>query len=179
LDPRPRAWRSTRRWRHTHQPRGADKLAGCWPRPSRSEHRTGEVLEIVNRTNWVEDTRNPPSQHEPGGQVGVAQQGCPLYSNSWRVAVDYAGSDSRGQTFLQNVSRYVDSKAAWPVSLDKNSAFLAVCLSGMAVSQARPTHISTLAVRHHGRHALLPGLAARAVPPLGESQFSQGTVIGG
>jgi len=58
----------------------------------------------------------------------------------WRVAVDYAWfGTAAAQTFLQNVSSYVDSQGGvGSVPFDKNSAFLGpFALSGMAVSQAK------------------------------------------
>lgn len=57
----------------------------------------------------------------------------------WRVAVDYVWfQTASAQTFLQNVSTYVDAKGGVAsVPFDKNSAFLGpFALSGMAVSQA-------------------------------------------
>ena len=58
----------------------------------------------------------------------------------WRVAVDYAWfGTAAAQTFLQNVSSYVDGKGGiGSLSFDKNSAFLGpFALSGTAVSQAK------------------------------------------
>jgi endo-1,4-beta-D-glucanase Y len=58
----------------------------------------------------------------------------------WRVAVDYAWfGTAAAQTFLQNVSSYIDGKGGiGSVSFDKNSAFLGpFALSGMAVSQSK------------------------------------------
>jgi endo-1,4-beta-D-glucanase Y len=57
----------------------------------------------------------------------------------WRMATDYAWfGNSDAQTFLQNVSSYVDSQGGVAnVPFDKNSAFLgAFALSGIAIDQA-------------------------------------------
>ncbi len=79
-----------------------------------------------------------------GNTNGTVAYGSSYYYDAcrtpWRVAVDYAWfGDTRAQTFLTNISKYVDSQGGVAgVPFDKNSAFLgAFALSGIAVSQAK------------------------------------------
>jgi endo-1,4-beta-D-glucanase Y len=82
-----------------------------------------------------------PEWGTSSGQVsGGPDYGYNACRTPWRVAVDYAWfQTAAAQTFLQNVSSYVDAKGGVAsVPFDKNSAFLGpFALSGMAVSQAK------------------------------------------
>ncbi len=94
-----------------------------------------QKLTISNSTGLV------PEWGTSQGQVsGGADYGYNACRTPWRVAVDYVWfQTAAAQTFLQNVSTFVDSKGGVAsVPFDKNSAFLGpFALSGMAVSQAK------------------------------------------
>lgn len=81
-----------------------------------------------------------PEWGTSSGQVsGGPDYGYNACRTPWRVTVDYVWfQTAAAQTFLQNVSTYVDAKGGVAsVPFDKNSAFLGpFALSGMAVSQA-------------------------------------------
>ena len=95
-----------------------------------------QTLTISNSTGaLVPDWGNSAGQNPNGS--GYYYDAC---RTPWRVAVDYAWfGTAEAQTFLTNVSQFVDSKGGIAnVPFDKNSAFFgAFALSGMAVSQAK------------------------------------------
>jgi len=81
-----------------------------------------------------------------GNSAGQNPYGSSYYYDAcrtpWRVAVDYVWfCTASAQTFLQNVSAYVDARGGVAsVPFDKNSAFFGpFALSGMAVSQTKAT----------------------------------------
>jgi endo-1,4-beta-D-glucanase Y len=95
-----------------------------------------QSLTISNSTGALVPDWGMSSGQNPNNS-GYSYDAC---RTPWRVAVDYAWfGTSAAQTFLQNVSSYVDNHGGVAgVPFDKNSAFLgAFALSGMAVSQAK------------------------------------------
>ena len=97
-----------------------------------------QTLTISSSTGaLVPDWGNSAGQNPYGGAYYYDACRTP-----WRVAVDYVWfCTAAAQTFLKNVSTYVDGKGGVAsVPFDKNSAFFGpFALSGMAVSQDKAT----------------------------------------
>jgi len=161
---------------HTPTSPALTSWRACCQRPSKSEHRLAKYLNSKSH-QWVEDTQNPPSRTKPA-PGRLASRGARNNSNSlaivWTTLFGHAAPRHSSKFAL----RRQQGRGQCP--FDKTALSWALCplRHGRQSSQGR--HISQrLAVRHHGRHALLPGLAARAVPPLANHSFPKDRDHGG